>query len=128
MPKSKKRNVKLSKSSDTCSCGCCKWHSSKVLKALLGVLFILIVVSFAASLIYKTNNTFNISIYSFLGIVFLIVFIGWIFGFFCTCQGVHWSRHGYESFDKSLSALRKRYANGEITKSQYDSMRKDLMA
>ncbi|MGI0100792.1 MAG: hypothetical protein ACREBH_03715 [Candidatus Micrarchaeaceae archaeon] len=126
MPKRRKKNIHDSKSAETCPCGCCKWHSSGAVRALLAIMFVLIVIAFAASLVFSSNQYFSTSILSFMGVIFLIVFIGWVFGFFCSCRGVHWSRHGFNMLDESRIVLKRRYANGEITKKQYESMMKDI--
>lgn len=126
MPR-KKNNIHDSKSADTCPCGCCKWHSSKSVQAVLAVMFILIVAAFVASLAFaRASAYFSNTVLSFMGVIFLIVFIGWIFGFFCSCRGVHWSRHGFGRFDEATMVLRKKYANGEISKKEYDRVIKDL--
>lgn len=122
----RKKSVRSSKTAETCQCGCCKWHSSKVIEAVLAAMFILIVVSFAASIIFSSNAYFSRSVLSFMGVVFLIVFIGWVFAFFCSCKGTHLSRHGYTLLDDSRIILRKRYAKGEITKREYDAAMADL--
>src|SRR5580704_14626526 len=123
----RKKNVQDSKSAETCSCGCCRWHSSRALKALLGVLFVLMIGAIAASLIYSSSAAFYSNlVLSFIAVVLLIVFIGWVFGFFCSCRGQHWSRHGFNQFDEAKMTLRNRYAKGDITKKEYDKMMKDI--
>ena len=90
-------------------------------------MFILIVAALAASVVMaRAEAYYNNSILSFIGVVFLIVFIGWGFGFFCSCRGVHWSRHGYEMFDESRLAARKRYAEGKISRAEYQKILHDL--
>jgi len=123
----RKKNLHDSKSADTCPCGCCKWHSSKTIQAILALMFIFIVVAFIASLVFARSSVYygNL-ILSFMGVIFLIVFVGWLFGFFCSCRGVHWSRHGFERFDEARMVLRKKYADGKITKKEYDRVLKDL--
>ena len=90
-------------------------------------MFILIVVAFIASLAFARSSVYyeNI-ILSFMGVIFLIVFIGWIFGFFCSCRGVHWSGHGFGRFDEAKMVLRKKYVEGQISKKEYDRVLKDL--
>ena len=122
----RKKSIYDSKSTETCPCGCCKWHSSRAVRALLAVMFVLIVAAFTASLVFSHNPYFGGEVLSFMGVIFLVIFIGWIFGFFCSCRGVHWSRHGYEWLDDSKLVARKRYAKGEITKKEYDNIMKDL--
>lgn len=122
----KKKNIHDSKSAETCPCGCCKWHSSSAVRTILAIMFVLIVISFAASLVFVRNAYFGNAILSFMGVIFLIIFIGWIFGFFCSCRGVHWSRHGYDWIDSGRMAARRRYASGEISKKEYDRIMKDL--
>jgi uncharacterized membrane protein len=122
----RKKNLYDAKDAESCPCGCCKWHSSKTIQAVLAVMFVLIVVAFAASLIYSSGPYFGRSIISFMGVIFLIIFIGWAFGFFCSCKGVHWSRHGYGFFDESKLIAKRRYAEGRITRKQYERLMKDL--
>jgi uncharacterized membrane protein len=122
----RKKNIHDSRSADTCPCGCCKWHSSRAVQSVLTIMFVLIVASFAASIIWSYNTYFGAGILSFMGVIFLIVFIGWIFGFFCSCRGMHWSRHGYDWLDTARLAAKRRYAEGDITKSQYDKIMRDL--
>jgi len=122
----RKKSLQNSKSADSCSCGCCRWHSSRTLRLVLAAMFVLIVIALAASIVFRYNPYFNYSILSFIGVIFLVVFIGWGFGFFCSCRGTHWSRHGVEVFDESRSIARKRYAEGKISKKEYDKIVKDL--
>jgi putative membrane protein len=61
-------------------------------------------------------------------------FFGWwwiliplFFGFFFFIRGYWWwNLGGHRSFDPALETLRERFARGEITRQQYDQMRKDL--
>ncbi len=123
----RKKNLHDSKSAETCPCGCCKWHSSRTVRAVLAIMFILIVAAFTASLVFTVRATyFGSVILSFMGVIFLIVFVGWMFGFFCSCRGVHWHRHGIEVVDHARLIARKRYASGEISKKEYDKLVKDL--
>ncbi|MGD0729126.1 MAG: hypothetical protein ABR981_03555 [Candidatus Micrarchaeaceae archaeon] len=123
----RKKSLHDSKNADSCPCGCCKWHSSNTLRIVLGAMFILIVASFIASLVFARSSIyFSDYILSFMGIIFLIVFIGWVFSFFCSCRGLHWSRHGFEWIDNSRITARNRYAKGDISKKEYDRIMKDL--
>jgi uncharacterized membrane protein len=122
----KKTSIKNSKNAEECPCACCRWHSSHVLKAVLAIMFVLVVIAFLASIVFSRNAYFGNSILSLMGVVFLIVFIGWVFGFFCSCKHTHLARHGYVIFDDSKLIAKKRYAMGEITKKQYDSIMKDI--
>ncbi len=122
----RKKNLNDSKSADTCPCACCKWNSSATLKGVLGVMFVFMIAALAASIMYPWDGYFTASVSSFLGVVLLVVFIGWVFGFFCSCRGLHWSRHGYNIMDNYKSVAKRRYASGEITKGQYDKIIKDL--
>jgi uncharacterized membrane protein len=122
----KKNSIRNSKNAEDCPCGCCRWHSSPILKTVLAIMFVLIVIAFLASIIFVHNTYFGRSILSLMGVVFLIVFIGWVFGFFCSCKHTHLARHGYTIFDNSKIIAKKRYAKGEITKKQYDSIMKDI--
>lgn len=122
----RKKNLYDSKSAETCPCGCCKWHSNRAISMLLAAMFILIVIAFAASLVFSYNTYYSSSILAFMGVIFLIVFAGWGVGFFCSCRGYHWGRHGYGMPDHARHELRRRYASGEITKKQFDKMMRDL--
>lgn len=123
----RKKSLYDSKSAETCPCGCCKWHSSVAVRAVLAIMFVLIVVSLAATLIFASNRTYFSSVLlSFFGVIFLIVMIGWVFGFFCSCRGIHWHRHGYDWIDASTLIAKRRYAKGEITKREYDRLIRDL--
>ena len=122
----RKKSIYESKSAETCPCGCCKWHSSSTVKGVLAVMFLLIVAAGIASLVFSSNAYFGQSILSFMGVIFLIVFIGWVFGFFCSCRGVHWSRHGYDWLDNSRLIAKRRYAEGEISKKEYDRIMNDI--
>ena len=62
------------------------------------------------------------------GCLFFIVIIAAIITFIVLAAKS--SKHRYEYWnkmgDKSLEILKERYAKGEITKEQFDSMKKDL--
>ena len=90
-------------------------------------MFILIVAAFVASIVFTAKSVyFNNTILAFMGVIFMIVFVGWIFGFFCSCRGTHWHRHGYDWIDSSRMVAKKRYAEGEITRSEYNKIISDL--
>ncbi len=123
----RKNSVHESTDADSCPCGCCRWHSSRAIRAVLGLMFILIIVGFAASLIFSSSSYYySQGILSFIGVILLIVFIGWIFGFFCSCRGVHWSRHGFGRFDEARMIIRRKYAEGKISKKEYDRLMRDI--
>lgn len=122
----RKKNLYDSKGADTCPCGCCKWHSSRTIKVVLAIMFVFIIAAFAAAISYSSNPYFGQSVLSFMGVIFLVIFIGWAFGFFCSCRGVHWARHGYSMFDDSRLVAKRRYADGSISKKEYDRILKDL--
>jgi len=121
----RKKSLYDSKDAQSCPCLCCKWHSSRILSAILAIMFVLIIAAFAAVIIYG-NNIYYSAVEGFTGVILLIVFLGLIFGFFCSCRGVHWSRHGFGMFDEALMIARKRYAKGEITKKEYDKIVDEL--
>ena len=72
----------------------------------------------------------NIMIGSGLGGFFMVFF--WILVVLFVVGIIRWSfghRHGMiMPHGRSLEILKERYAKGEITKEQYESMRKDLMS
>ncbi len=122
----RKSNIHDSKDAESCSCGCCRWHSSKILSAILAILFILMVIALAASLAFPRNPYFGSELLSLMGIVFLIVFLGWILTFFCSCRGDHWARHGYTKQHDPILILKARYARGEISRKEYEEKMKQL--
>jgi len=123
----RKKSLYESKSADTCPCGCCKWHSSKAVRGVLALMFILIVSAFVASIVFSDASGFySSSTFSFMGVIFLLVFVGWGFILFCSCRGLHWSRHGYDWLDNSRMTARRRYAEGEISRKDYTKMMDDL--
>ena len=62
-------------------------------------------------------------------IIFPLFFFGlFFFGFRWWRCGYWWGSRGYYAHDSALEVLRERFAHGEITKDQYDQMRKDLEA
>ncbi len=123
---SRKNSIYDSKDAETCPCSCCRWHSSRVVRSVLGAMFILIVIALIASVAYSSNTYFEMSAFSFVGVIFIVVFIGWGFSFFCSCRGIHWARHGYGIFDGSKLVAKSRYANGEISRKEYENMMRDL--
>lgn len=122
----RKKNLHDSKNADTCPCACCKWNSSRAIQGVLTIMFILIVAALAASLIWSSNAYFGASVLSFMGVIFLIIFVGIVIGVFCSCRGIHWSRHGYDWLDTAALTARRRYASGEISKKEYDKIVKDI--
>lgn len=122
----RKKSLYDAKTADVCPCGCCKWHSSKAVRYVLASMFVLIVIAGLASIIYSSNPYYSQSILSFMGVIFLIIFIGWGFGFFCSCRGVHWSRHGYALFDEPKMIAKRRYAEGKISKGEYEKVMRSL--
>lgn len=59
-------------------------------------------------------------------IIFFIYFIKWVIKE--NHHSKHYKGHYYENSDdeEALSILKKRYANGEISKEQYDEMKKTI--
>jgi len=71
-----------------------------------------------------------------IGIVILIVIVYviyrgvWWGGGCCGGHYGHYSHYGYRSDEErenAMEILRRRYANGEITKEQFEQMKKDLV-
>ncbi len=126
----RKSNHHDSKNAETCSCGCCKWHSSKALRIVLAAMFILMVIAVLASIVTVGNATrsayFSDSVLSFMGVVFLVVFAGWLVTFLCECSGDHWARHGYTREHEPERILKRRYAEGEISRKEYEEKMKHL--
>ncbi len=63
------------------------------------------------------RRIFNVSIFP---IIVLLVILYFVFG----KNNLRWS--GSDSGDTPLELLKKRYAKGEITKEEYDEIKKDL--
>lgn len=85
--------------------------------ALCGSLF-----SSPASATYPWLWWFPFGWFIFIPVFFLIFFaVRWYFW-----GGWWWGRGWYYGYDPALDTLRQRFAKGEITKEQYDQMRRDL--
>jgi putative membrane protein len=61
-------------------------------------------------------------------IIFPLFFFGVFFAFRWWGWGYWWSSSGYCYDDRALEVLRERFVRGEITKDQYEQMRRDLEA
>ena len=106
-----------------CKCNCCMWHRSPTVKIILAVMFLAIVVDLAAQLVFGANIALQAALAGFVGVILLIVGIGWLVSMACSCKGRHWI-HGAE--DDPLTLAQKRYAGGAITKKQYQEIAKEL--
>lgn len=58
--------------------------------------------------------------------IFPLFFFGLFFIFAFRWRSCWWGSRGYYYNDPALETLRERFARGEITKEQYDEMRKNL--
>lgn len=58
--------------------------------------------------------------FPFFPIIVLVLILYFVFGRNCGC----WSGHG--SGESAIEILKKRYAKGEITKEEFEEMKKDL--
>lgn len=112
-----------SKYGANCSCSCCKWHDSSTVRFLLALLFFALVIDLAAQVVFGVQPYLYISMISFIGIILLIGFIGWVLSMACSCRGRHWI-HGPDR-DPELIA-KERYAAGEISRTEYLRIVKDL--
>lgn len=128
MPKRKNKRSRIyeSKSAEKCPCSCCRWHSSKALKSVLAAMFILIVVAGGALIFYPASTYLEVGAMSFVGIILVVVFVGWGVSLSCSCKGIHWARHGYALFDSSKLVAKDRYARGEISRKEFENMMNDL--
>lgn len=61
-------------------------------------------------------------------IFFPLFFFGIFFLAFRWCGWGYWGSSRARYYDNAFEVLRERFARGEITKDQYDQMRKDLEA
>ena len=116
----RKSNHHDSKDAESCPCGCCRWHTSSTLRAVLAIMFVLMVIAIVASLVFASRPYFGNSVLTLMGVVFLVVFAGWVVTFFCSCRGAHWSRHGYTREHDPAAILKRRYAAGEIGRKEYE--------
>lgn len=72
---------------------------------------------------YYNSGYYDFFPFHFFGMIFMVLFWGLIiYGLFSFTKR---TSHSHEHSDP-LAILKERYAKGEITKDQFDSMKKDL--
>jgi uncharacterized membrane protein len=98
------------------------WHNSPTVKIVLAVIFLALVVDLAVSAIFGAAGYLTAALAGFVGLILLIMFIGWVVSIACTCRGRHWI-HGS---DNPYESARARYAKGEISKKEYEDIVKTL--
>ena len=59
----------------------------------------------------------------FVGLILLIIFVGWVVSIACSCRGRHWI-HGADVDPSEMARIR--YAKGEISKKEYEDIVKTL--
>ena len=106
-----------------CRCNCCMWHRSATVKIILAVMFLAMVMSLAFQLVFGANFALQAATLGFLGVIFLIVAVGWIVSMACSCKGRHWI-HGPD--EDPIEVARLRYAKGEINKTDYERIVKTV--
>ena len=110
-------------SGGSCSCNCCMWHNSPTVKIILAVIFLALVVDLAVSAIWGAQAYLTAALAGFVGLILLIIFVGWVLSIACTCKGRHWIHGAAE--DPYVTA-RARYAKGDISKKQYEEIVRTL--
>jgi uncharacterized membrane protein len=98
------------------------WHNSPTVKIVLAVIFLALVVDLAVSAIWGAQGWLTAALAGFIGLILLIIFVGWVLSIACTCKGRHWI-HGT---DDPYETARSRYANGTISKKQYEEIVRTL--
>jgi uncharacterized membrane protein len=121
MPDKKKSSMRYA----ACDCNCCQWQHSPTLRIILAVIFLAIVVDLAVTVFLGPRGYLTSALSGFVGLVFLIIFAGWLLSIACPCKGRHWV-HGADVDPKEMA--RMRYAQGEITKKEYSDIVKGLKA
>lgn len=107
----------------SCDCNCCMWHNSPTVKIILAVIFLALVVDLAVSAVFGAAAYLTAALSGFVGLILLIVFIGWVVSIGCSCKGRHWI-HGAEA--NPYETARIRYAKGDISKKEYQDILKTL--
>jgi uncharacterized membrane protein len=107
----------------SCNCNCCKWHHSPTVRIILAVIFLALVVDLAVSAVFGPAAYLTAALSGFVGLILLIIFIGWLISIACTCKGRHWI-HGADA--DPYETARTRYANGNISKKEYEEIVKTL--
>jgi uncharacterized membrane protein len=106
-----------------CKCNCCMWHKSATIKIILAAIFVAMVVNLVLQLFIGQTAWLAESMLTFVGLVLMIFFIGWIVSMACSCKGRHWI-HGPDEDPASVAKLR--YARGEISKKEYLEIAKQV--
>ena len=70
---------------------------------------------------YYNNDFFPFHIF---GSIFMVIF--WVFFAFLIISLLRRGSHHHLLGDRSMEILKERYAKGEITKEQFETMKKDL--
>jgi uncharacterized membrane protein len=109
---------------DACHCSCCMWHRNPVIKIILACLFLAMIADLTLQVVLGTTAYLTQALLSFVGVVLLIVFIGWVVSMGCQCKGRHWIHAPDED---ALSVLQVRYAKGEVNKKQYQEIAKEIL-
>ncbi len=107
----------------SCSCNCCMWHNSPTVKIVLAVIFLALVVNLAAAAIWGPSGYLTAALSGFVGLILLIMFIGWLLSIACTCRGRHWI-HGADV--DPYETARMRYSKGDISKKEYEEIVRTL--
>ena len=109
--------------SSACDCNCCMWHNSPTVKIILAVIFLALIVDLAVAAIFGAQAYLTAALAGFIGLILLIILVGWIISIACTCRGRHWI-HGPDQEPAAIAKLR--YAKGDISKSEYNEILKGL--
>lgn len=107
----------------SCNCNCCKWHHSPTVKIVLAVIFLALIVDLAVSAIFGPQAYLTAALSSFVGLILLIIFVGWVISIGCTCKGRHWI-HGSDA--DAYETARMRYAKGDVSKKEYEDIVRTL--
>lgn len=106
-----------------CKCNCCMWHRSPTIKIILAIMFLGLVADLAAQVALGPTVYLSAALLGFIGVILLIVFMGWVLSMACSCKGRHWI-HGAD--EDPFEIARVRYAKGDITKKQYLEIKRDI--
>jgi uncharacterized membrane protein len=99
------------------------WHNSPTVKIILAVVFLALIVDLAVSAIFGAAAYLTAALAGFIGLILLIILVGWIVSIACSCKGRHWI-HGPDADPKEIA--RMRYAKGDISRKEYNDIVRDL--